>query len=100
MPTYSKEFVTIDLMRHTNDAPNGVMDFLFIKLFEYFQAQGIEKFDLGMTPLANVGVSRRSFVSERIANLIYQFGDSLYNFEGLRNYKKKYYFTCKIYTVV
>ncbi|HCN74785.1 bifunctional lysylphosphatidylglycerol flippase/synthetase MprF [Pseudolactococcus plantarum] len=90
MPTYSKEFVTIDLMRHTNDAPNGVMDFLFIKLFEYFQAQGIEKFDLGMTPLANVGVSRRSFVSERIANLIYQFGDSLYNFEGLRNYKKKY----------
>lgn len=90
MPTYTKEFVTIDLMRYTNDAPNGVMDFLFIKLFEYFKAQGIEKFDLGMTPLANVGMSRRSFVSERIANLIYQFGDSLYNFEGLRNYKKKY----------
>src|SRR5574337_2033889 len=62
MPTYTKEFVTIDLMRHTNDAPNGVMDFLFIKLFDYFQAQGIEKFDLGMTPLANVGLSRRSFV--------------------------------------
>lgn len=90
MPTYTKEFVTIDLMRHTDDAPKGVMDFLFIKLFEHFQAAGIAKFDLGMTPLANVGTSRSSFVSERIANLIYQFGDSLYNFEGLRNYKKKY----------
>ncbi|MDN6770767.1 MAG: bifunctional lysylphosphatidylglycerol flippase/synthetase MprF, partial [Lactococcus sp.] len=90
MPTYTKEFVTIDLMRHTDDAPKGVMDFLFIKLFEHFQAEGIAKFDLGMTPLANVGTSRSSFVSERIANLIYQFGDSLYNFEGLRNYKKKY----------
>ena len=90
MPTYTKDFVTIDLMRHTADAPRGVMDFLFIKLFEYFQAEGIAKFDLGMTPLANVGTTRSAFVSERIANLIYQFGDSLYNFEGLRNYKKKY----------
>jgi phosphatidylglycerol lysyltransferase len=90
MPTYTQELVTIDLMRHTADAPKGVMDFLFIKLFEHFQAQGIAKFDLGMTPLANVGTSRNAFVSERIANLIYQFGDSLYNFEGLRNYKKKY----------
>lgn len=90
MPTYTKDFITIDLMRHTADAPKGVMDFLFIKLFEQFQAEGIAKFDLGMTPLANVGTSRSAFVSERIANLIYQFGDSLYNFEGLRNYKKKY----------
>ena len=90
MPTYTKDFVTIDLMRHTKDAPKGVMDFLFIKLFEYYQAEGIAKFDLGMTPLANVGTARSAFVSERIANLIYQFGDSLYNFEGLRNYKKKY----------
>ncbi|MDR1605481.1 MAG: bifunctional lysylphosphatidylglycerol flippase/synthetase MprF [Streptococcaceae bacterium] len=90
MPTYTQTFVSIDLMRHTQTAPKGVMDFLFIKLFEQFQAEGIAKFDLGMTPLANVGTYRSAFVSERIANLIYQFGDSLYNFEGLRNYKKKY----------
>lgn len=90
MPTYTQEFVTIDLMRHSQNAPKGVMDFMFIKLFAYYQAQGFTKFDLGMTPLANVGTSRSAFVSERIANLIYQFGDSLYNFEGLRNYKKKY----------
>ena len=90
MPTYTQDFITIDLMRHSKNAPKGVMDFLFIKLFEHFQAAGIAKFDLGMTPLANVGTARSAFVSERIANLIYQFGDSLYNFEGLRNYKKKY----------
>ncbi|GFH39763.1 bifunctional lysylphosphatidylglycerol flippase/synthetase MprF [Lactococcus insecticola] len=90
MPTYTTDFVTVDLMRHSTAAPKGVMDFLFIKLFEHFKAAGIEKFDLGMTPLANVGTFRNAFVSERIANLIYQFGDSLYNFEGLRNFKKKY----------
>src|SRR5574337_2076287 len=56
MPTYTKDFVTIDLMRHTKDAPKGVMDFLFIKLFEYYQAEWIAKFDLGMTPLANVEI--------------------------------------------
>lgn len=90
MPTYTQNFVSIDLMRYSQDAPKGVMDFLFIKLFEYCQAQGFKTFDLGMTPLANVGTTRRALFPERIANLIYQFGESLYNFEGLRNYKRKY----------
>src|SRR5699024_1070562 len=36
MPTYSKDVGTIDLMRHHSEkAPSGCMDFLFINLFDY-----------------------------------------------------------------
>ena len=91
IPTYTKEIGTIDLMRHHADkAPSGSMDFLLIHLFDYFKAQGVSYFDLGMAPLANVGHSRKSFTQERIANLVYEGGSHFYSFQGLREYKEKY----------
>ncbi len=42
-----------------------------------------------MAPLANVGQSRKSFIQERIAALIYEFGSEIYSFQGLREYKEK-----------
>lgn len=91
MPTYTKEIGTIDLMRHHSDkAPSGSMDFLFVNLFEYMKNQGIRYFDLGMAPLSNVGNSRKSFIQERMAYLIYEFGSRFYSFQGLRDYKEKY----------
>ncbi|MDR0921683.1 MAG: bifunctional lysylphosphatidylglycerol flippase/synthetase MprF [Lactobacillales bacterium] len=90
MPSYSDEVVTVDLMRYSSKAPSGVMDFLFISLFEYWQAQGVKSFDLGMAPLSNVGMHRQSFIQERLANMVYQFGSKIYSFQGLRSYKDKY----------
>ena len=91
MPTYDKEVITIDLMRHhPQKAPSGSMDFLFIHLFEWSQAQGIDYFSLGMAPLSNVGVTQKSFIQEKIAHLVYQFGSRFYSFQGLRKYKAKY----------
>jgi phosphatidylglycerol lysyltransferase len=90
MPTYTKEMVSIDLMRYSSEAPQSIMDFLFISLFNYYKEKGIKVFNLGMAPLSNVGTSRKSFVQERIANLIYQFGSHFYSFQGLREYKNKY----------
>ncbi|MBO1306743.1 bifunctional lysylphosphatidylglycerol flippase/synthetase MprF [Enterococcus sp. 669A] len=91
MPTYTKEIGTIDLMRHSpSKAPGGTMDFLFINLFEYMRDQEIQYFDLGMAPLANVGTSRKSFIQERIAYLVYNFGSRFYSFGGLKEYKEKY----------
>lgn len=90
MPTYTKEEGTIDLMRYSKDAPSGVMDFLFISLFTYMQEQGIEYFNLGMAPLSNVGTSRKSFIQERVAYLVFEFGSHFYSFQGLRSYKDKY----------
>jgi phosphatidylglycerol lysyltransferase len=64
------------------------MDFLFIKLFEYFQAEGIAKFDLGMTPLANVGTTRKCFRIRKNCQFDLSIWRFTLQFEGLRNYKK------------
>ncbi|MDR1012873.1 MAG: bifunctional lysylphosphatidylglycerol flippase/synthetase MprF [Lactobacillales bacterium] len=90
MPTYTEQMVSVDLMRYSSLAPQSIMDFLFISLFNYYKDKGIKTFNLGMAPLSNVGTSRKSFVQERIANLIYQFGSHFYSFQGLREYKNKY----------
>ncbi|KRL38919.1 bifunctional lysylphosphatidylglycerol flippase/synthetase MprF [Liquorilactobacillus uvarum] len=90
MPTGSKKILSVDLMRHLKDAPSGIMDKVFISLFEYGQKEGYEYFNMGMAPLSNVGRSEYSFIEERAAHLIYEYGYHFYGFQGLRSYKNKY----------
>ena len=56
----------------------------------YCQVHGYEYFDLGMAPLSNVGESQFSFLGEKVALFIYEYGYHLYGFQGLRRYKNKY----------
>lgn len=90
MPTGGKEILTIDLMRHSKDAPSGIMDKIFISMYQYGQENGYTYFDLGMAPLSNVGEYQFSFLEEKIAHFIYEYGYHLYGFQGLRRYKDKY----------
>lgn len=90
MPTGSKKLLTIDLMRHSHHAPSGIMDKIFVSMFQYGQEHGYEYFDLGMAPLSNVGSSQYSFIEEKVAHFIYEYGYHLYGFQGLRHYKDKY----------
>lgn len=90
MPTGSKKLLTIDLMRHSKDAPSGIMDKIFISMFQYGQENGYQEFDLGMAPLSKVGEYRFSFLEEKIAHFIYEYGYRFYGFQGLRRYKSKY----------
>lgn len=82
--------ISVDLMRFNDSAPSGTMDYMFIKLFEYMRDKGYTDFNLGMAPLSNVGMYYRSFMEERVANLVYQFGTNFYSFQGLRRFKGKY----------
>lgn len=90
MSTYGSEQATIDLMRYSADAPHSVMDFLFISLFGAMKEEGYQYFNLGMAPLANVGTSRKSFIQERMAYLLFNFGSHFYSFQGLKEYKQKF----------
>ena len=45
---------------------------------------------IAVAPLSNVGVTQKSFIQEKIAHLVYQFGSRFYSFQGLRKYKAKY----------
>lgn len=66
------------------------MDFLLVKIFEYGKDHGYKKFNMGLAPLSNVGESKYAFLREKIAYQIFQYGNMLYSFSGLKNFKKKY----------
>lgn len=96
MPVYDQDrTISIDLMRYKQDAPSGTMDFIFLSLFHWAKEQGYKQFNLGMAPLSNVGHSRYSFFSEKIAAQIFLHGHVFYHFQGLRQFKEKYEVTWK-----
>jgi phosphatidylglycerol lysyltransferase len=82
--------LSVDLMRHANDAPKGVMDFLFTELMLWGKDQGYGWFNLGMAPLAGLEAHRLAPAWHKVGRLIYRYGDNFYNFEGLRQYKEKF----------
>lgn len=92
VPGYgSREELTIDLMRHVSDMPHGTMDLLFVSLIGLARAQGYRYFSLGMAPLSGVGESRYARTGERLARLLYEYGNRFYNYKGLRSFKEKFY---------
>jgi phosphatidylglycerol lysyltransferase len=86
----SKEEMSVDLMRYSDDAPPVVMDYLFTQLILWGQAHGYRWFSLGMAPLS--GFERRRLAPgwTRLGRLLFRFGDHFYNFRGLRAFKEKF----------
>lgn len=82
--------LSIDLMRHVNTAPHGVMDQLFIGLMLWGCDQGFDWFDLGMAPLSGLENRQLAPLWHRAGGLLYRHGEHFYNFEGLRAYKDKF----------
>lgn len=89
-PGAGRRIVAVDLMRFSDDAPAGTMDFLFTELLGWAAAAGFEHFDLGMAPLAGIDAHKRAPFASRLSALIYAYGERLYGFEGLRAYKNKF----------
>ncbi|WP_083078400.1 bifunctional lysylphosphatidylglycerol flippase/synthetase MprF [Actinobaculum suis] len=81
---------SVDIMRIRPDAPGGTMDGIFVSLIEWAKENGYAHFNLGMAPLSNTGTRRHSRAQERIVRYIYDFGNRMYNFKGLRSYKEKF----------
>lgn len=82
--------LSIDLMRSNPDAPRGVMDFLFVNLMEWGRDRGFAAFDLGMAPLAGLRSGPLATRWSRFASLAYRYGEQIYNFQGVREYKDKF----------
>ncbi|MBS4216046.1 bifunctional lysylphosphatidylglycerol flippase/synthetase MprF [Bacillus sp. FJAT-49825] len=82
--------ISVDLMRFRPDVESGSVDFLFLSLMDWAKEQGYRRFNMGMAPLANVGLSKFSFLSEKIAAQIFLHGHFFYHFQGLRKFKEKY----------
>lgn len=88
--TPGKEELSVDLMRHDDAAPSGTMDFLFANLMLWGRDQGYARFTLGLAPLSGIEARRLSPVWAKAASLLFQRGERLYGFRGLRAYKSKF----------
>ncbi len=82
--------LTVDLMRYSAQAPDNVMEYLFIQLMLYGNAEGFSHFNLGMAPLAGLENRALAPLWNRVGALVYRFGENFYNFQGLREYKEKF----------
>ena len=85
-----QEELSVDLMRHLPEAPNGTMDFLFIELMQWARGQGYRWFDLGMAPLSGLENHALAPLWARTGTFIFRHGEHFYNFQGLRSYKEKF----------
>ncbi len=88
--TTDRTELSVDLMRHEEDMPYGTMDFLFVHLMQWGQAQGYRWFNLGVAPLSGLDARRLAPLWSKLGSLLYRHGEALYGFEGLRAYKDKF----------
>ncbi len=90
IPSYRRGEATVDLMRHRIDAPNGIMDYLFVKLFLYLREKGFGRFNLGMAPMAGFQEREEASREERAVHYFFQRLNFLFSYTGLRQYKAKF----------
>ncbi|CAN7501357.1 bifunctional lysylphosphatidylglycerol flippase/synthetase MprF [Phenylobacterium sp. LjRoot164] len=79
-----------DLMRAAADAPHGVTDALLGHLMLWGKTQKLREFELGMAPLSGLSLNAVAPASTRLEAWLYRAADSLYGFQGLREYKEKF----------
>jgi phosphatidylglycerol lysyltransferase len=91
VPEYQRNEITVDLMRRRTEIEQGTMDFLFVSMFEHFQAQGYDGFNLGLSALSGVGDLVQAPRLEKGIHYLYKHLNQFYNFQGLHAYKEKFH---------
>jgi phosphatidylglycerol lysyltransferase len=82
--------LSVDLMRHSEDAPPSAMEFLFVQFMQRGAAEGYQWFNLGMAPFSGIETHPLAPLWNRIGALLFERGGEFYNFQGLRRYKEKF----------
>jgi phosphatidylglycerol lysyltransferase len=82
--------LSVDLMRYNRHAPKEVMDALFVHAMLWGKAHGYRWFVLGMAPLSGFEMSPVAPLWIRLGSFLYEHGEAVYNFQGLRAFKEKF----------
>ena len=88
--TANRSAFSMDLMRYAAEAPKNIMDFLFVELLQWGREQGYRTFEFGMAPLAGLEDRALAPLMSRLGRKLFERGEDLYNFKGVRRYKDKY----------
>lgn len=100
-PGNGRHELSIDLMRHRRGTPAVTMDALFAGLPVWARDAGYPWSEPGAAPFAGMTDHRLAGTWDRLGAYVYQHGDAVYDFEGLRVFKEKFdpvwtpkYFVC------
>ena len=88
--SYRPGEVSVDLMRHRLKVPNATMDYLFVKLFLLCKDRGLQRFDLGMSPMSGFHESEQPTAVEKAVHSCFQHMNFLFSFRGLNQFKSKF----------
>ena len=86
----NKHELSVDLMRYDDLAPKGVMESLFMHLMVWGRAEGYKWFSLGMAPMSGFEHSPVAPLSNRAGAFLYDHGEGVYHYKGLRLFKQKF----------
>ena len=82
--------LSLDLMRYSRAAPKGVMEALLVHLMLWGKEHGYQRFALGMAPLSGFEQSPLATLWNRLGAFVYEHGEGMYGFQGLRAFKEKF----------
>ena len=89
IPEYQLNEITLDLMRKLKDTEHGVMEFLFVSLFQHYQKLNYDSFNLGLSALSGLKEERSSRLEGGL-DYLYEHLNRFYNFQGLHGFKDKF----------
>ena len=88
IPDSVKGEATYDLIRKTKDAPNGIMDYILIALFNYLKSQNYKAVNLGLAPMS--GIEHPKTFQDKSMKFAYEKIKTFSHHKGLRNFKEKF----------
>jgi phosphatidylglycerol lysyltransferase len=81
----------VDLMRYRSYSEKGIMDFLFVSLFQWAKEKGFASFNLGLSAFSGIGENPTDPAIQRTLHFIYENVNRFYNFKGLHAFKEKFH---------
>ncbi|MCC9070714.1 phosphatidylglycerol lysyltransferase domain-containing protein [Flavobacterium sp. F-65] len=88
IPDYTKGEGTYDLIRKSTDAPNGIIDFILIELFNHLKSQNFTAVNIGLAPMS--GIENPTTIQEKSMKYVYEKVKSFSHYKGLRDFKEKF----------
>ncbi|MCX6727201.1 MAG: phosphatidylglycerol lysyltransferase domain-containing protein [Candidatus Saccharibacteria bacterium] len=92
IPSFDPEEANYDLLRQSRSAPGNSTDFLMMGFMAELHKHGYKRLNLGLCPLSGLDAddTEQNGAADSLLSFVYNNGDRLYSFSGLRRYKEKY----------
>jgi lysyl-tRNA synthetase class 2 len=90
VPSYGRAAMSLSSMRRDRDAPNGLMEFLFVRAIEALRERGVEEISLNFAAFARVMHGPRG-PFERLVGRLVALGNPFFQIESLYRFNAKFF---------